>query len=447
MAPTLTEVQRIPTSGARAVESFRVGGRDLLAIPQLAIDVPGTAAGMNVGDSNTEMLILERRGGALLVLRHAPRPRWRGRGVLHHRRPALPGGREHPHRLRALLVPHRVVHLRVVGRPLRAVPDGRRHSPRSSGSTGRSATATSSGWPRAWTCRTFEGVNRHSVIFEWDGEQFVEFQIIPSQWAYNWHPFEVDGQFFVAHADHVGPKRPLRLGRLPLRRRTRSLLPSSGRAFAHFTATVTTSCVVAGLDRALRSSCAGTARRFVDHGHLEGLGARELRIVEVDGRRTADPGQLHPGYAGGARSPRLTSQVYEWRDGGFVTIAEFPTSAARTSRCSRVNGDIEFAVSNALTADVRFADGDRPLLAVGLAEDGRAMTRQSYEKPDLRPAVPGLHRVGRQHRGSVRDGRGARARRSAPDRGHRQRPRAVSRATGGRRPSRDSGCRPAASRS
>ena len=74
MAPTLCELQRIPTSGARAVEAFRIGGRDLLAIPQLALDIPGTPAGMNGGDSNTELLILERRDGAYAPYATVPAP-------------------------------------------------------------------------------------------------------------------------------------------------------------------------------------------------------------------------------------------------------------------------------------------------------------------------------------------------------------------------------------
>ncbi|WP_405856779.1 DUF5624 domain-containing protein [Streptomyces sp. NBC_01515] len=41
-APRLTEVGALPTSGARAVESFELDGTQLLAIPQLAYDIPGS---------------------------------------------------------------------------------------------------------------------------------------------------------------------------------------------------------------------------------------------------------------------------------------------------------------------------------------------------------------------------------------------------------------------
>src|ERR1700689_1435260 len=63
MQAALTEMQRIPTSGARAVAAFTVGGRRLLAIPQLARDAPGSPPGMNGGDSDTELLLLGLAGG------------------------------------------------------------------------------------------------------------------------------------------------------------------------------------------------------------------------------------------------------------------------------------------------------------------------------------------------------------------------------------------------
>src|SRR5882757_7946325 len=60
--PLLREVQRLPASGARTAEPIRIPGRDLelLAVPQLAYDVPGQDADMNGGDSDTQVLLLRR---------------------------------------------------------------------------------------------------------------------------------------------------------------------------------------------------------------------------------------------------------------------------------------------------------------------------------------------------------------------------------------------------
>src|SRR3979490_512425 len=63
MEISLTERQRIPTSGARAVEPIAVGGLELLAIPQLAYDAARQEPNMNGGDSDTDLLLLRRVGG------------------------------------------------------------------------------------------------------------------------------------------------------------------------------------------------------------------------------------------------------------------------------------------------------------------------------------------------------------------------------------------------
>ena len=217
MVPTLSELQRIPTSGARAVESFRVGDRDLLAIPQLALDVPGTPAGMNVGDSNTEMLILERRDGDYTPCATVP----------------APGGED-------------AEFFAIGGRRFLAAACIRTGSgPYDYDTESFVYEWTGERFELFWSVSTFaakqwkhwtigdrhflglaqglalpqfEGHNRSSVIFEWDGEQFVEFQIIPSQWAYNWHPFEIDGQLLRRPRRPRHRQRPVRLGRRSLRR-------------------------------------------------------------------------------------------------------------------------------------------------------------------------------------------------------------------------------------
>jgi len=189
------------------------------------------------------------------------------------------------------------------------------------------------------------------VIFEWDGEQFVEFQIIPSQWAYNWHPFEIDGRFFVAHADHV-TNSVLYAWNGSRYVAHQSLLASAGRAFAHFTDDHHY-LVVAGLAQP-PAVLRWDGELFVTHAHLEGLGARELRVVEKDGRLLLIRINFILGTPAEPQ-PSLTSQVYEWQGGAFTTVAEFPTTGGTDVEVLTGDGDLEFVVSNALTADVRFA--------------------------------------------------------------------------------------------
>ena len=68
------ELQRIPTSGARAVEPVRVDGLDLLAVPQLAVDIPGAPPSMHGGDSDTDLLLFRREGERYVEYGSLPAP-------------------------------------------------------------------------------------------------------------------------------------------------------------------------------------------------------------------------------------------------------------------------------------------------------------------------------------------------------------------------------------
>ncbi|TDD63241.1 hypothetical protein E1263_01025 [Kribbella antibiotica] len=346
MARKLSELQRIPTSGARAVEAFAIDGRELLAIPQLAYDVPGTAAGMNAGDSNTELLILERQGAEYVAFATLP----------------APGGEDAEFFTIADRSFLAVACIRTGSGPYGYFTDSFIYE--WNGTEFELFQAIPAFAAKQWKHWTigdrhflglaqglalphFEGRNRDSVIFEWDGSKFGEFQTIPSQWAYNWHAFELADQHFLAHADHVGESVLYRwtgsqyLPHQPLLART-------GRAFATFS----TYLIVAGLSEP-PSVLRWDGDRFAANGTLDGLGTRELTIVEHDGHTylirinfilgtPADP------------QPSLTSQLYEWRD-GFELLADFPTTGGTDAEVLSVDDGIVFAVSNSLSAEIRFA--------------------------------------------------------------------------------------------
>src|SRR5258706_16457726 len=79
--PLLVEHQRLATSGARAVLPFRTDSQLRLAIPQLAVDIPGTPPYMNGGDSNIDMLLYSWTGGRVIQGGRLPVPGGEG-GVL-----------------------------------------------------------------------------------------------------------------------------------------------------------------------------------------------------------------------------------------------------------------------------------------------------------------------------------------------------------------------------
>lgn len=347
----LTELQRIPTSGARAVEVFHVGGTDLLAIPQLARDVPGTAAAMNGGDSDTDLLLLRLVDGRYEHVATLP----------------CPGGEDAEFFTvdgRAFLA---VASIRTGAGPYRYSTSSRIFEwiDGTFAEFQTVPTHAAKQW-RHWTVagRHFlglaqgvevphvDGPNRPSMIYEWDGAAFVEFQAIPSRWAYNWHPFHVGDDFFVAHADHLDPSVLYRwtgqeyVAHQSLRART-------GRAFADFTRDGDHYLLVAGIEEP-PVLMRWTGDRFTAVRELDGAGARELLTVEHDGRLFVVRINFITGTPA-APDPMLLSQVYEWRDGELAVVAEFPTSGGTDVAVVPSDGEPRFVVSNSLSARVRFA--------------------------------------------------------------------------------------------
>jgi hypothetical protein len=347
----LTEVCRIPASGARTVEPFEVDGLSLVAIPQLAYDVPGEPANMNGGDADTELLVLRRTAG----------------GYQPFQRLAAPGGED-------------AEFFRIGDRAFLATASVRTGA----GPYEYATTSRVFEWAggrfepfqsfpgfaaKQWRHFTVDGAhflalaqgievpgrqddNLPSQIFRWTGDAFAPFQTIPSKWAYNWHAFAIDGVHYLAHADHVEPSLLYRWSGAEFVAH-QELAPRHGRAFATFTADGDHYLLVGCLQsqsRLLRWAN-GT---FVDHQTLDGLATREFAVIET-------PGALHVvrvnfilGTPADPR-PSLNSQLYAWRGGRLTVVEEFPTTgAADVSVHADGEGPLVF-VANALSPEIRFA--------------------------------------------------------------------------------------------
>jgi hypothetical protein len=351
MPAVLTELQRIRTSGARAVQAFVVDGRDYLAIAQLARDIPGTAPNMNGGDSDTDLLLLRR---------------WDGQYRLSETLPA-PGGEDAEFFTiddRAFLA---VASIRTGAGPYRfdtesqifvwegdafvafqAVQGYAAKQWRYWSVDGRHFLGLAQGVLRPGT----ESENRDSVVYEWDGSRFVERQRVPSRWAYNWHAFTVGDSFFVALADHLGPSVLYRWDGAQLRPH-QTLAAESGRAFASFD-DAGESFLVVGCIAAPSSLLRWDGERFDTVQTLDGSGARELAVIRTSGRilvvrvnfilgTPADP------------LPLLTSYIYEWDGTCLRVVADFPTCGGTDVAVVERGGDLELIVSNSLTPQLRFA--------------------------------------------------------------------------------------------
>ena len=364
MPVILSEVQRIPTSGARAVETVYVAGLDLLAVPQLAKDAPGTPPGMNGGDSNTELLLLRRDGGQYVPWAALPAPGGEDAefftiadrsflAVASIRTGAGPYDFNATSRIfewdKDRFVPFQDVptfaakqwkHWEIGGRHFLGLAQGVVPPP------GHGAAGPHQ-----------ESPNQESTVYEWTGTQFVEFQRIPSQWAYNWHAFEGGGEFFVAHAEHAGPSVLYRwYGTRLVPYQT--LAEASGRAFATFhgddgAVYLVVACIMAPT-RVLRlDPPTGT---FTEVQVLDGLGARELKVARVGGRTLVIRVNFILGTPADPR-PELDSQVYEWDGGKLHEVATFPTCGGTDVTVAATDDadTVELTVANSLSPDLRFA--------------------------------------------------------------------------------------------
>ncbi|MFI6096470.1 hypothetical protein ACIA8G_12990 [Lentzea sp. NPDC051213] len=338
----LTELWRIPTSGARGVTPFTIGDQEFLAIPQLAMDAEGTPPGMNGGDSVTDLLVLLREADGYTEYQRIPAPGGEDAEVFSIGGEVFLAAAS----IRTGCGPYEYAINSVIHRwdgekflPFQEIPTYAAKQWKHFAIGDRDFLALAQGV----AVRPEE--NRASVIFEWNGTEFVPFQVIDSQWSYNWHHFVAGDEHYLAHADHVVRSVLFRWnGDRFVEHQT--LARSGGRAFATFHADGRLYLAVAVIDNdsLLYRWDNGV---FTLHQVLDGPGGREWAVF---GRHL-----IRVNFITGPREnpvTRLASQIYEW-NGEELTVAEtFPTSGGTAVSVYGVEPLV--AISNSLTEDVRF---------------------------------------------------------------------------------------------
>jgi hypothetical protein len=347
----LTEHQRLPTCGARAVAPFTVSGVQYLAIPQLARDMPDTPAHMNGGDSDTG----------------APIYRWRDGSFVEDSTLPLTGGED--------------IAFFKIGELAFLVAAGVRtgHGPYDYNIDQVLYQRIDSDWKAVQTFPGFaakqwyffeianriflalaQGVTlghiaarnpRHSRIFEWDGSRFVDFQTLEGQWGYNWESFAIGGRSFLCYADHVGDSAILEWnGSLFVPFQT--LATSAGRCFRFFEADGERHLAFANI-RDETTLYRWDGERFAARQVLSGPGGRELCIVRTATKLYLVQINFIEGEPSAPRTA-LMSRVYHWSDGRLHLLEEFPTAGGTDAAVFPAGGALYLAVSNSLTPDVRF---------------------------------------------------------------------------------------------
>jgi hypothetical protein len=347
----LTEHQRLPTFGARAVAPFTVSGVQYLAVPQLARDMPDTPAHMNGGDSDTG----------------APIYRWSEGHFVEDSTLPLSGGED-------------IAFFKIGGQAFLVAAGVRTgHGPYDYNIDQVLYQRIGSDWKPVQTFPGFaakqwyffeignraflalaQGVTlghiaaRHprcSCIFEWDGSRFVDFQTLEGMWGYNWESFEISGRCFLCYADHVGDSAILAWNGsafVPFQ----TLATSAGRCFRYFEADGERLLAFANIQGETTLSC-WDGERFVAHQTLSGPGGRELCVVRAGTKLYLVQINFIEGEPSAPRTD-LMSRIYHWSDGRLDLVEEFPTCGGTDAAAFRADGALFLAVSNSLTPDVRF---------------------------------------------------------------------------------------------
>lgn len=354
----LREIQRLPTSAARAVEPFAIEGVQYLAIAQLSVDIPGSAPGMGAGDSDVDLVVY----------------RWDAAGFVEFQRLPVPGGEDAEfftldgrHFLATAslrnghgpydMSPPSVIWEFVQGRfePFQQITGTAAKQWHFFRVQDRAFLALAQG--AAGHSGPVDGPAQ-SCIFEWNGEAFVPFQAVESAWGYNWLAFEVQGRTLLAYADHVAPSRLLAWNGAAFE--TLQVLDgASGRAFCHFCASGADWLVFANLlgeTWLLRWDGA----RFAAHQRLSGPGGREftwLPNAEGDGGHLVQVNFIH-----GSREapiPELQSVIYRWQGEALVPVHAFDTSGGTDAAAFTVAGVPYLAVANSLSGALHFRTDSR----------------------------------------------------------------------------------------
>jgi len=347
----LVEHQRLPTSGARAVKQFALAGAQYLIVPQLAEDVPATAAHMNGGNSDIA----------------APIYRWQSGRFVEDGRLPLSGGED--------------AEFFNLGEEAYLVTAGVRsgHGPyrynidqvlyKWIGGSWTPIQTFAAFAAKQWhffrvghraflalaqgvTLDNIEATNpRTSRIYEWNGLQFIEFQTLGGMWGYNFESFVLAGQSYLAYADHVGRSVVLAWDGSsfsPLQ----SFSERAGRCFRYITADGGHYVAFANIqgDSTLYR-WAGT--EFSPCQRLGGPGGREFCVVRTGGNLYLLQINFIEGDPSAPRT-NLMSRVFKWVDGRFSLVEEFPTAGGTDAAAFSADGTLYVAVSNSLSADVRF---------------------------------------------------------------------------------------------
>ncbi|KTD64764.1 hypothetical protein [Legionella spiritensis] len=349
----LSVAETLTTSGAREVTPFKLNHEQFLAVAQLAEDIPDTPANMNGGNSDIAVVIFKKQSGGYKEYQRIPS----------HGNESVEFFTIDNNAFLAVASirsgPHAPYNMNTYSKLYRW--DGHYFYPVQQFFTfaakqwhyftigNRRFLAVANG-VTAGEANTRDA-NTNSMVYEWDGRQFKPFQSIPSQWAYSFETFNMDGQHYLALADHLKQSSLYRWNGQQFIS-VQLFKGNGGRAFKFFTiadkhylayANISNDSVVYKWN----------GRQFVSYQTLKGAGGRNFAFFTRNGHYYL----LRINFILGDRTnpeTSLSSPLYEWKKDRFMVVETIPTFGGVSAALFANAGQTFIAVANSLSADRRF---------------------------------------------------------------------------------------------
>lgn len=350
-AKILSVHQRLETTGARCAHIFELDDGLHLAVAQLAKDVPGRPAHMNMGNPDVDAVLYDWKDGNFVERSKLVSPSgedalyFQSGGVNYLGFANLCTGSE-PIEFNASSRIYREAGGEwVLDEEIPAFGAKQLHF----FSIGdREFLALAQGMLIPGTKPSGHG---RSVLLERKGGEWQEFQVLGGKAGYNWEFFQIGDQHFLAYADQASPSLIYRWdGRqfVPYQ----SFSETGGRAFLHFSHEDTEWLAFTDIGSA-STLYRWNGELFVAHQLLGEGGAREFELIRHEDGLFLVRIRFIEGTPADPKSD-LVSQIFRWSDGKFVLAEEFPTFGATDASYFRADGADYLVVSNSLTPGIRF---------------------------------------------------------------------------------------------
>lgn len=202
--PLLKPWKTINAQGTREITPFIIDGQQYFAVSQLAKNIPHAPSSMNGGNSDVDVIILREGKGLFFPYQSIPSHGNEGSEFF------MIGDKKFLAVASIRSGPHAPYNLNTYSKIYQW--DGEKFFPiqqffnlatkqwKHFQINGRHFLAQANGISKDQFKST---LSTNSVIYEWDANKFKRFQVLPSTWAYSWEVFKMNGNYYLALADHI----------------------------------------------------------------------------------------------------------------------------------------------------------------------------------------------------------------------------------------------------